>query len=408
MDSEKRANLNVAEKQETSVLTEPGDQEIKARLELLCRVGQKVGTAVEVSELLDQIMHMNQQVLQTAASSVLLVDGEKGELYFQIAQGKVGKALKQIRLSVESGIAGWVARYGKPLLINDVSADRRFNNNVDKVTGFVTRSVLAVPLISRQRVIGVLEVLNKVDGSEFSAHDLETLVSLASTAAAAIENARLHEAVLDGYKSTIKALAAAIDAKDPYTCGHSQRVMEYSLLGGMTLSLPKEWLDTLEYAGILHDIGKIGVSDNILRKSGYLNEPEWIIIRKHPEMGANIIKGIPFLEEARKLILHHHERYDGNGYPDGLKGEAIPMGARLLAIADAFDTMTTDRSYRAALSADEAISELRRHSGTQFCPVAVEASISGLVRMGCLLNNQRSSRTQSDSIPIQANYAFVR
>ena len=407
MDSEKRTNLNVAEKQEASVLTEPGDQEIRARLELLYRVGQKVGAAAEVSELLDQIMHMNQQVLQTAASSVLLVDGEKGELYFQIAQGKVGKALKQIRLSVESGIAGWVARYGKPLLINDVSADRRFNNNVDKVTGFVTRSVLAVPLISRQRVIGVLEVLNKVDGSEFSAHDLETLVSLASTAAATIENARLHEAVLDGYKSTIKALAAAIDAKDPYTCGHSQRVMEYSLLGGMTLSLPKEWLDTLEYAGILHDIGKIGVSDNILRKSGYLNEQEWIIIRKHPEMGANIIKDVPFLEEARKLILHHHERYDGSGYPDGLKGEAIPMGARLLAIADAFDTMTTDRSYRAALSADEAISELRRHSGTQFCPVAVEASISGLVKMGCLLNNQRSSLTQSDFIPIQANYVFV-
>jgi len=407
MDSEKRTNLNVAEKQETAVLTESGDQEIKARLELLCRVGQKVGTAVEVSELLDQIMRMNQQVLQTAASSVLLVDGEKGELYFQVAQGKVGKALKQIRLSVESGIAGWVARCGKPLLINDVSADRRFNNNVDKVTGFITRSVLAVPLISRQRVIGVLEVLNKVDGSEFSAQDLETLVALASAAAAAIENARLHEAVLDGYKSTIKALAAAIDAKDPYTCGHSQRVMEYSLLGGMTLSLPKERLDTLEYAGILHDIGKIGVSDNILRKSGDLNEQEWIIIRRHPEIGANIIKDVPFLEEARKLILHHHERYDGSGYPDGLKGEAMPMGARLLAIADAFDTMTTDRSYRAALSADEAISELRRYSGTQFCPVAVEASISGLVKMGCLLNNQRSSSTQFDFIPAQTSYAFV-
>ncbi|MFC2036154.1 CHASE2 domain-containing protein [Chloroflexota bacterium] len=193
-----------------------------------------------------------------------------------------------------------------------------------------------------------------------------------------VENSRLHQKVTDGYKSTIKALAASIDAKDHYTRGHSQRVTEFTLLGATSLPMSQEELEVLEYAGILHDIGKIGIPDDILRKPGPLTPEEWSIIRQHPIIGAKIIDDIPFLGEARNLALHHHERYDGSGYPDGLTGNDIPLGARLLAVADAFDSMTTDRAYRTAMNVDDALNELRKCIGTQLCPVTVEAFISGI------------------------------
>ncbi len=201
--------------------------------------------------------------------------------------------------------------------------------------------------------------------------------SLARNVAMSIENTKLNLKVVDGYKSTIRALAASIDAKDHYTRGHSQRVTELALLGARSLNMSREELEILEYAGILHDIGKIGIPDNILTKTGRLTAEEFDIIRQHPGIGANIMEGISFLEEARKLAWHHHEKYDGTGYPDGLIGNDIPLGARLLAVADAFDSMTSNRSYRAAMSTEDALSELHKCCGTQFCPVAVAAFVSG-------------------------------
>ncbi|MFC1846055.1 HD-GYP domain-containing protein [Chloroflexota bacterium] len=191
------------------------------------------------------------------------------------------------------------------------------------------------------------------------------------------ENTGFQQEVQDGCKSAISALAATIDAKDPYTCGHSKRVKKYALLGGIQLSLSKNELEVIEYGGLLHDIGNVGISDNILRKPGPLNSQELIIMREHPMIGFNILKDIPFLEEVSRLVLHHHERYDGKGYPMGLQGADISMGARLIAIADSFDTMTTDRSYRAAINERYAIGELLQYTYTQFCPIAVDAFIAG-------------------------------
>ena len=350
--------------------------EYKKGLNLLYRVGKKVGSVSEISKLLDQTLRMTQRTLQSQASSLLLIDHGKGELYFQVAEGRAGNSLKQVRLNLESGIAGWVARNAKPLIVNDVSQDTRFNKNVDETTGFVTRSILAVPLVQGREIIGVLEVLNKISADGFTDRDLEISTALAATVATAVSNARLHQAVLVGYKATISALAAAIDAKDPYTHGHSQRVMEYALMGASSL-LPEDDLETLEYAAILHDVGKIGISDSILNKAGTLTPEEITVIRTHPVIGANMLQDIPFLEKARVLIRHHHERYDGNGYPDGLKGEEIPLGARILAVADVFDTLTKNRSYHSAQSVGYAVSELYQFAGTQFCPISVEAFVTG-------------------------------
>ncbi len=364
-------------KPESSLLGIEAAQDAGVMLDLLCEVGKKVGSVPKIEKLVKNITEMTQQTLKAEASSILLFDDGEKELLFEVAEGKAGKTLKQIRLSPQSGIAGWVARCGKPLIVNNVTTDQRFDRSIDEITGFITRSILCVPLVVHRKVVGVIEVLNKLDGSDFNARDLETLISVASTAAMAIENTKLNQTVLEAYKGTIKALAAAIDAKDHYTRGHSQRVMEYAILGGKSLSFSQDALEVLEYASILHDIGKIGIADSILTKPEALTYQEWKMIIKHPQIGADILKDIPFLEEARRLILHHHEMYDGNGYPAGLKYDEIPLGARLLAVADAFDTMTTDRAYRASPGVNYAIEELYRCSGRQFCPVAVNAFISG-------------------------------
>jgi putative nucleotidyltransferase with HDIG domain len=353
------------------------ENDTRVRLDLLYEVSKQVCSVPRMERVLEQIIKMTPRALNATAASILLFDNNEQKLYFEAASGPVGKVLKHFKMGKQYGIAGQVARTGRPLIVNDVSSDPKFRRNIDEITGFVTRSLICAPLVAHGKTIGVLEVLNKLDGSDFNEQDMHVVVPVATTAAMAIENTRLHQTVLDAYKSTISTLAATIDAKDPYTLGHSQRVMKLTLLAGASLSLSPEEMETLEYAAILHDIGKIFIDARILHKPDVLESSEWNIIREHTTIGANLLKKIPFLEKASDLVRYHHERYDGKGYPDGLKGEEIPMGARLIAVADAFDSMTTDRSYRPAFDIDHSISQLKECSGKQFCPVAVEAFISG-------------------------------
>jgi response regulator RpfG family c-di-GMP phosphodiesterase len=353
-------------------------KENKAGLELIYEVSKKVGSVPRMTQLLEKIIEMTQTTLNATASSVLLYDDDEQELFFEVASGPVGKSLKRVKVDTQYSIAGQVALTGKPVIVNDVSRDPHFHRIIDEITGFVTKSLICAPLIVHRKIMGVIEVINKLDGSDFNEQDLVAVVSVAATAAMAIENTRLHKNMMDAYHATIATLAATIDAKDPYTRGHSQRVMEYALLGGKSLALPAEEMETLEYAAVLHDVGKIVIDVRILNKPDTLSPSEMNIMREHPAIGANLLKGIPFLKKASELVLCHHERYDGSGYPAGLKGEEIPLGARLIAVADAFDTMNTDRSYRPAADIDYTIGELYECSGKQFCPVAVEAFVSGL------------------------------
>lgn len=354
------------------------EQENKARLDLMYEVSKKIGSVPRMTEMLEQVIKMTQHTLNASAASILLFRDNDQELFFEVASGPVGKALKKVKLNTQYGIAGQVARTGKPLIVNDVRRSENFHKMIDDTTGFTTESLVCAPLTVHNKILGVIEVLNKKDGSEFNEQDMEAVISVATTAAMSIENTKLHQTIVEAYKSTIAALAAAIDAKDPYTRGHSQRVMEYTLMAGMALSLTAEEMETLEYASILHDIGKIAVDDSILNKPGTLTPSEWEIIYEHPVVGASLLQEVPFLKKASELVLCHHERYDGTGYPNGLTGEGIPLGACLIAVADSFDTMTTDRSYRSALSIDHALSEISKCSGTQFSPAAVDAFVTAM------------------------------
>ena len=171
---------------------------------------------------------------------------------------------------------------------------------------------------------------------------------------------------------TIRSLALAEEAKDPYTRGHSARVAEYACMVAKKLGFSKAELRALENAAILHDIGKMGIADSILHKKGKLSIDEWEIIKKHPRLGLDILSPLEFLSEEKGIIRHHHERYDGKGYPAGLKAEKIPLGSRILAAADSFDAMRSHRPYRGPLPEETVLSELKSNAGTQFDPKVIE------------------------------------
>jgi putative nucleotidyltransferase with HDIG domain len=318
-------------------------------------------------------MRAAQKLLEAERCSLYLIDKETKELVFEIALGDEHGEVKRFRLKIGQGIAGWVAKEGKPLLIKDVRRDRRWFREVDEASGFVTKSILCVPLKMNEKVIGVVQAINKVGEGSFSVFDVEIFEALARQAETAINNAQLHHDVQQLFLSTVKSLTAAIDAKDPYTRGHSERVCRISLAIARELGLGEPDRQNLELSALLHDIGKIGIPESILGKKTSLSENDWQIIKKHPVLGENIVKPITQLQHLLPILRAHHERVDGAGYPNGVSGEKIPLLARIIAIADTFDAMTSDRPYRSRMTEEEALEEIKKNIGKQFDSEVVEA-----------------------------------
>lgn len=235
------------------------------------------------------------------------------------------------------------------------------------------RSCILFPLKTNEKFVGVLLLVRNTHNGSFSNLDLETISTLSSQASISIENVRLYENIRNNYLSTIRAFALAVEAKDEYTHGHSENVMKYTMVLGKHLGMSDSELELVKYAGLLHDIGKIGICENILNKAGRLTSEEYELIKKHPELGAKIISDVPFLKPLVPLVLHHHEFFNGAGYPFGLSGEEIPFGSRVLSVSDAYEAMTSDRPYRKSLSMDFALEILFKERGKQFDPNVVDA-----------------------------------
>lgn len=340
-------------------------------LETLLRISQKLTSTLNLGQLLSLIMGSSARVMGAEASSLMLLEEESGELIFHTTwKGK--KEIKKLRLKVGEGIAGWVAKTGKPLLVKDVKRNPRFASRFDRTTSFKTKSLLCVPLKVKDKIIGVVEVLNKIEGS-FSKEDLRVFTALASQAAVAIDNARLYTELEELFFSIIKSLSAAIDAKDPYTEGHSERVADYALKIAEGLGLGEEESKQVKLAGLLHDIGKIGIDDRILRKEGKLTGKEYNQIKNHPTYGADILRPIKKLKDIIPGVKDHHERWDGKGYPEGLNEEESSFLGRIIGVADTFDALTSDRPYRQALSKEKALSIIKENAGTQLDRAVVES-----------------------------------
>jgi putative nucleotidyltransferase with HDIG domain len=232
------------------------------------------------------------------------------------------------------------------------------------------------PLTIRGNYIGALFLSRTAAKYPFTSSEVEFVSVLSGQAAAAIENARLYEKIEQSYLSLIVTLSGVVEAKDLYTDKHMKDIAEYSVAIAHKLNLEGTVIENIRKAALLHDIGKIGIPDHILLKPDKLSDEEMDIIKKHPLNGAKLLEAVEPIRDAKDIIRHHHEFFDGSGYPDGLKGEMIPLGARIVAVADAFGAMTTTRPYRKALSIDEAIQEIQKFSGVQFDPHIVEIFIS--------------------------------
>jgi HD-GYP domain-containing protein (c-di-GMP phosphodiesterase class II) len=236
---------------------------------------------------------------------------------------------------------------------------------------------VATPVVLMRNLDGVLVAADKAVGG-FAQEDVETLLSVGDQAAVAVENRYLEKALQSAYVSTVTLLADAVEAKDPYTHGHCEMASRYARLVARRLDLPEREQAVVCYAALLHDVGKIGVSDGVLHKPGPLLPEEVELMRAHVRVGHDLLSGVPALAAIADIVLHHHERYDGGGYPDGMRGDEIPIAARIVAAVDAYCAMITRRSYKEAYSEDVARRELRRCAGTQFDPAVVDALLAVL------------------------------
>jgi len=357
------------------------------RLTSINEVSRALHSILDIKELVRFFVHLVAIQLGAERASVMLLDRDKGELSIDASVGLDKKLAESVHIAVGEGIAGWVAREGEAILVEDINRDPRFSKSTDRKhyrsDSFISAPlVLSVPIKYKQEVLGVININNKKDGGLFTKDDLEFVTTLANQAAVTIENIRIIEELRETHFEAIMALAEALEAKDVTTGRHSDRLLKYAMLIAQRLGLNEEQMKHLRYAAVLHDIGKIGVPELILQKPGRLSDEEYAEIKKHPLIGAAIVERIRFLSAVAPIIRSHHEWHDGTGYPENLAGDAIPIEARILAIIDSYDAMTSDRPYRKSLGKEKAIEELKDFSGRQFDPCVVEEFISVLYKEG--------------------------
>ncbi|PLX96105.1 MAG: hypothetical protein C0621_02440 [Desulfuromonas sp.] len=342
------------------------------RLSALYKMGLAINSTMDLDRLFNLLLRKAMDTLHARIGYILLGNHESGGLTVGCALGLSDNVDLGVRIPIKpGGVSHWVIENRQPLLIQNIEESRDFSR-VSRL-GFSRETVICAPLIIKDEVVGTISMANKGDGSPFTLEDLELLSTIAAQASVSIKNARLYEEQQTTYLNTVQALVSAIEASDAYTRGHSERVTRYSLSLAKALGLSGEAFKRLEQAAILHDIGKIGIDVSLLHKEGKLSHDDIEVLHQHPLIGVRILEPIHFLHEVREIIAQHHERFDGLGYPNAIAGADILLEARILAVADTYDAMTSNRPYRKALPHEIAVQEIKDHSGTQFDPAVVAA-----------------------------------
>ena len=355
----------------------------KKNIELLAinEIIREINETNDMNTIYKMIVEKGASILKCDEVSVMMVEKDN-DAEKLVVKESTDKSIIGENRELGVGVSGWVWKTGEPVLIKNIkkgNKDRRFKI-LNKPGSFIVAPLnlkiykspyaLNVALKSRD-TIGVMNFTNRLIGEAFTEENLSTIISYANLCAIAIEKAKFYNQTKEAYIGTVTALAAAVESKDKYTRNHLEDVVKYSLALGEKTGLSTLELEELHIAALLHDVGKIGIEDHILNKPEKLTREEYARVKNHIEEGDKILRHVPYFDRIRELIRCHHEHYNGCGYPDKLKGEAIPLGARILSITDAYDVMTTDRVYRSHLSDEDAIKELKKYSGTQFDPKLV-------------------------------------
>jgi HD-GYP domain-containing protein (c-di-GMP phosphodiesterase class II) len=347
----------------------------------LYRVVKAMARERKLDALLEVITRETQAMLNCDRCSVFVLDNSTGELWTQIAQGLVGQRVISIPLNGTSFVSE-CARSAQIINIADAYCDARFDPDIDRQTGYRTQSVLCVPMLNRNGdVIGVFQALNKAN-TFFTTEDEDWLEGLTAVAANLIEQAQAYAEIERFVDKTLETLAQTIDKRDPLTAGHSMRVTKYSLLLGGVLRIPEEQVDVLRYSAMMHDYGKIGVPEAILWKPGRLTAEEYSCVQKHARITYDLLSNLPFtnrLSTVPFVASCHHEKLDGSGYYRGLKGDDIPFLARVIAVADVFDALTSVRHYRNRMPMPQVTEIMMSGRNNHFQPECVDA----LYRLPC-------------------------
>ncbi|MGC5325862.1 HD-GYP domain-containing protein [Brevibacillus sp. SYSU BS000544] len=350
-------------------------QERVDQLKTLLKASIDFNSGEELNEVVLSVLNQMIEITQAEAGTLWLLE-ESDEIIPAVANGPSAEKVKQLRLKRGEGVVGRVIENNQPELVADVTRDPNWAQRVDEKSGFVTRSLLTIPLYAKGIPIGALQLVNKRENQLFTKEDEELALALASQSALAIHNSKMLDQLYRLSMSFIRTMTLTLDARDPYTAGHSSRVSKYSLLISRKMGLPEKTCRELERAALLHDIGKIGIRDDILLKQAPLTNEEFEIMKTHTEIGARLLSMMEPKSQMKMAIdvaRWHHEKLDGTGYPDRLEGDQIPLLARIVAVADAFDAMTTDRPYRKGHSFQVALEEVLRCKGTHFDSTAADA-----------------------------------
>lgn len=303
------------------------EQKIIDGLSMLCKTGQDLSSARDVDELLEKIMKSVKEICDCDASSILLMDEATNELYFKVALGSKGEQVRRLRFPADQGIAGWVATNRQPLIVNDVKSDPRHLMRIDVQSTYETKSIACVPVMWENKVIGVIQALNKHNNQLFTDDDIRYLTILANQSSIAINNARNMENQQNFFVNIMEILVQAIEAQNPLYEGHSIRIARIATSIAREMGITGKEYENIYYASLIHDIGKLKLYNASLEES----------YRMYPVLGAEMIRPIKILEDVAPIIEAHHERWDGSGFPNGLKGEEIPLGARIVGIAEAYE-----------------------------------------------------------------------
>lgn len=360
----------------------PGEQEAQGQaqaaraLSVLYSVGNLVSAETSLEGLCQSLTDEILEVISGDRAFIILRDAGTGELETFAASTKRESFSGRSKVS-KTVVEDCMSR-GISVLSADAMSDQRFKAG-DSVMLQNIRSVMCVPVESNSQILGVIYVDNLSASNMFVEFDLELVTAIGKQAGVAIERARLVEDMQELFYGTIRTLVATLEAKDEYTHGHSERVTSYAVQIAIEMGLDQEIVDTIHLAGLLHDIGKVGISEKILNKPARLTDEEFAIIKTHPVIGADIVRNIKGTEEVASIVRGHHEHFNGGGYPDGLKGDEISLPTRILTVADSYDAMTSSRAYRRNLSTEEIVEEFKRCSGEQFDPEVAETFIKILL-----------------------------
>ena len=345
---------------------------------VLTKVASGASSTENIDSFLDLILETTANALDAKAGLLLIFEEQKKELIVKSSFGLAASFYyREQRIPIGAEVIGWVVKQAKPLLIPSMKTPKAETTTKTSEADLVFQPpLICTPLVFQNKVMGAISISGRKKDANFQEDELAILSNLASQIALAIENAKLNADAQETYLQTITALALAVEARDPYSRGHSDRVSEYSTKIAKQLGLDELRIGRIKAAAQLHDVGKIGISDEILRKPDVLNDYEKEIMHQHTVIGEGIIIPLHGFSHLRDPLRHHHEWLNGEGYPDHLKGDEISLEARILAVADAFDAITTERPYRKRLDFAKGKQELLKYKGIRYDPKVLEAFIN--------------------------------